>query len=73
MTLDKEPKIKLIDRWAVIDMLGVSESTLERLMVSDESFPLPRRISTRSIRWLQHEVEDYIRHLERVDYFAEVG
>lgn len=60
----------LIDRWAVIKMLGISESTLERLMVKDPNFPLPRRIGTRSIRWLKHEVEAYIQGLIPVDYFA---
>ena len=59
----------LIDRWAVIKMRGISESTLERLMVKDSNFPMPRRIGTRSIRWLKHEVEAYIQGLVLVDYF----
>ena len=70
MPFATEQKIRLIDRWAVINMLGISESTLERLMVNDKRFPLPRRLGTRSIRWLQHEVEAYIRGLELVDYFS---
>ena len=63
-------KIRLIDRWSVIDMLGISESTLERRMVDDELFPRPRRIGTRTIRWIEADVEDYLLNLETVDPFA---
>lgn len=65
-----QPPIRLIDRWAVIKMLGISESTLERMMIRDETFPQPRRIGTKSIRWLEHEVTAYIDRLPVVDYFA---
>ncbi|PVA05913.1 helix-turn-helix transcriptional regulator [Thalassorhabdomicrobium marinisediminis] len=65
------PTLRLIDRWAVIDRLGISESTLERMMVREVDFPQPRRISSRSIRWLEHEVDAYSRKLETVDYFGE--
>lgn len=65
------PELRLIDRWKVIDMLGISESTLERLMVREENFPMPRRISSRTVRWLEHEVQAYIRKLDIVDYFAD--
>ena len=41
------PRVRLIDRWEVIHMLGISESTLERRMVSDERFPAPRRLGAR--------------------------
>ncbi|MBM2576414.1 AlpA family phage regulatory protein [Jannaschia sp. Os4] len=51
-------------------MLGISESTLERRMVDDELFPRPRRIGTRTIRWIEADVEDYILNLETVDPFA---
>ena len=57
------PKIELINRWEVVKMLGISESTLERMLVRDENFPLPRRLDTRTVRWLRHEVEDYINSL----------
>jgi predicted DNA-binding transcriptional regulator AlpA len=69
MSKFEPPKLRLIDRWAVIDMLGISESTVERLMVSDDRFPMPRRIGSRSVRWLEHEVQAYIRSLTKVDYF----
>lgn len=69
MSVVTTTEIKLIDRWAVIGMLAISESTLERLMVRDAKFPMPRRLGSRSIRFLKHEVEDYINGLDRVDYF----
>ena len=68
---NSQPKIELINWWEVIRMLGISESTLERMLVRDENFPLPRRLGTRTVRWLQHEVEDYIRSLEIVEYFGD--
>ncbi|SFJ02019.1 helix-turn-helix transcriptional regulator [Jannaschia pohangensis] len=61
---------RLIDRWEVIDMLGISESTLERRMVDDETFPQPRRLGSRTIRWIEADVEAYIFGLEAVDYFS---
>jgi predicted DNA-binding transcriptional regulator AlpA len=70
MTTKIEVQIQLIDRWLVIKMLGISESTLERMMLCDTKFPMPRRIGSRSIRWLKHEVEEYIYGLKRVDYFG---
>ena len=70
MTTKIEAQIQLIDRWSVIKMLGISESTLERIMVRDTKFPMPRRIGSRSIRWLKHEVEQYIEGLKPVDYFG---
>lgn len=66
-----KPDLQLIDRWEVIRMLGISESTLERMQVREEHFPLPRRLGSRTVRWLKHEVEHYIRTLETVDYFAD--
>lgn len=69
-TSETKSKIRLIDRWTVIDMLGISESTLERRMVDDELFPRPRRIGTRTIRWIEADIEDYILNLETVDPFA---
>ncbi|SOH95709.1 transcriptional regulator, AlpA family [Monaibacterium marinum] len=66
-----QPDLQLIDRWEVIRMLGISESTLERMLVRDEHFPLPRRLGTRTVRWLKHEVESFIRSLEVVDYFGD--
>ena len=62
--------IQLIDRWEVIRMLGISESTLERLQIREERFPLPRRLGSRTVRWLKHEVEGYILNLDVVDYFG---
>lgn len=70
MNTETKDDLIMINRWEVIKMLGISESTLERMMVRDTSFPMARRLGTRSIRWLKHEVEDYIRGLDRVDYFA---
>ena len=52
-------------------MLGISKSTLERMLVRDENFPLPRRLGTRTVRWLRHEVEDYLGSLEIVEYFGD--
>lgn len=52
-------------------MLGISESTLERKQVEEEHFPAPRRLGTRTVRWLKHEVEHYILGLEVVDYFSD--
>ena len=66
---NSQPDLQLIDRWEVVRMLGISESTLERMQVREEKFPLPRRLGSRPVRWLRHEVEHYIRSLEVVDYF----
>ena len=68
---NSQPNLQLIDRWEVVRMLGISESTLERMQVREEHFPLPRRLGSRSVRWLRHEVEHYIQSLEIVDYFGD--
>ena len=68
---NSEPDLQLINRWEVMRMLGISESTLERMLVREERFPLPRRLGTRTVRWLRHEVENYIRGLDIVDYFGD--
>ncbi len=73
MSKNTSPTLRLIDRWKVLDMLGISESTLERLMVREIDFPLPRRISSRTVRWVEHEVQAYILSLETVDYFGQTG
>jgi len=64
-----KPSIKLIDRWKVLGMLGISDSTLDRIVTKEVNFPVSFRIGHRSIRWLEHEVEDYIYKLERSDRF----
>ncbi|MEP1768241.1 MAG: AlpA family phage regulatory protein [Sulfitobacter sp.] len=67
---NSQPNLQLIDRWEVVRMLGISESTLERKQVEEEHFPAPRRLGSRTVRWLKHEVEHYILGLEVVDYFG---
>jgi len=63
-------KLRLIDRWAVTRMLGISQSTMERRQREDVNFPVPLLIGTRNVRWLEHEVEGYILNLPRADRFA---
>lgn len=65
----QEGKLRLIDRWAVTRMLGISLSTMERRQREDVNFPVPLLIGTRNVRWLGHEVENYILNLPRADRF----
>lgn len=63
-------EFRLIDRWKVKRMLGISLSTMERRQREDINFPVPLLIGTRNVRWLQHEVENYILNLPRADRFV---
>ena len=63
-------EFRLIDRWKVKRMLGISLSTMERRQREDINFPVPFLIGTRNVRWLQQEVEDYILNLPRADRFG---
>jgi len=67
---DDKRQVRLIDRWGVLGMLGISDSTLDRIIMNDLDFPVPFVVGARSIRWLEHEVEQYIYGLERSDRFA---
>ena len=66
----REGEFRLITRWAVTRMLGISLSTMERRQREDVNFPVPFLIGTRNVRWLQHEVENYILNLPRADRFG---
>lgn len=66
----KEGEFRLIDRWAVTRMMGISLSTMERRQREEVNFPVPYLIGTRNLRWLQHEVEQYILNLPRLDRFG---
>jgi len=65
----EEKPLKLIDSWEVINKLGVSHSTMERMRLNDINFPVPVKVGARSIRYLENEIDDYIYSLPRADPF----
>lgn len=50
---------RLLPRDAVETRVGITTSTLYRMMRSGE-FPEPLRIGSRCVRWSEHEVEQWI-------------
>jgi predicted DNA-binding transcriptional regulator AlpA len=65
----EEKPLKLIDSWEVINKLGVSHSTMERMRLKDINFPVPVKVGARSVRYLENEIDDYIYSLPRADPF----
>lgn len=54
----KAPKRYLREK-EVLDRIGISRSTLHA-WCRDNLFPLPRKISEKSIRWLESEVDAWM-------------
>ena len=50
---------KLIKKNEVMEMCGISSSTLYRLIKSGQ-FPNPVKTSERSVAWIENEVEQWI-------------
>ena len=50
---------KLITQKQVVDLVGVSRTTIWRLERAGK-FPRRRQVSTKSVRWNQAEIEDWI-------------
>ncbi|PWR01299.1 AlpA family phage regulatory protein [Meridianimarinicoccus roseus] len=51
---------RLLTRKQVSEVLGVSESSIERWCREREDFPLPRHLAGRSVRWLLSEVHQFL-------------
>ncbi len=51
--------MKLVRKADLIEMIGVSETTLDR-MVKAERFPPPMRIGARAVAWTEDEVREWI-------------
>ncbi len=46
-----------LDRSDAAKALALSESTLEKLVREDDSFPKPRRLSANRVGWLRRELD----------------
>ncbi len=46
-----------LDRSGAAQALALSESTLEKLVREDETFPKPRRLSANRVGWLRRELD----------------
>lgn len=55
----KVEEVRLLNERQVAELVGVSKSTLRR-MVSANEFPKPIRIGKRAIRWRRSEVLEWI-------------
>ncbi len=51
---------KLLTQKQVVDLVGVSRTTIWRLERAGK-FPRRRQVSTKAVRWDQSEIEDWIR------------
>ncbi|MXY22213.1 MAG: AlpA family phage regulatory protein [Dehalococcoidia bacterium] len=50
---------RLLNRGEVEDFVGLSTSSLYRLMRGD-SFPLPIRVGQRAVRWPEKEINEWL-------------
>ena len=57
---------KLIRLSSVIDLTGLSKSSIYK-QIQERTFPAQVHIGTRSVAWLQSDVENWIRHCVRAD------
>ena len=53
------PRPKLISIKAVAERVGLSRSSIYRL-VAEDAFPRPVKVSERRVTWLEHEVDAFI-------------
>ncbi len=53
---------KILRQEAVLEMTGLSRTTLWRLR-NAKKFPPPVKLSTRAIGWLRSEIERWLRNL----------
>lgn len=51
---------QLLKLTEVADILGVSRWTVNRLVERDPSFPAPIRLSPRTPRWRQQDIDEYL-------------
>jgi prophage regulatory protein len=56
------PPERLVRRPEVLHRISTSKSSLDR-MVRDGRFPAPRKLSARSVAWLESEVSAWIAQL----------
>ena len=59
MTYGHSPDHVLVPLSTVVELTGVSESTIRRLRQADK-FPRARKVSQRSVRWVLAEILDWI-------------
>lgn len=55
---------RLIRRQEVQHRVGVGRSTIYRWM-ADGSFPKPVQLGKRSVGWIEHEIDDWLRSRSR--------
>lgn len=56
--------MRLIKIKVVMDMTGLGRSTIYKFM-AEGSFPMPVRLSTRSVAWVESEIQNWIQ--EKID------
>ena len=61
---DKNPPNGLLVRAQVEKRTGLSTSSIYRLM-RQQNFPLPIVVGARNVRWIEDEIEEYMRQRPR--------
>lgn len=59
MQNESESKSRLIRRWHVQNLIGLSTSQIYKMM-ADKTFPQPVRLTARSVAWWEHEVREWM-------------
>lgn len=60
---DEQVAMRLLSKGDLVEILRTSESTIDRKVKEDPSFPQPRKLSGNSIRWISGEVYAFIASL----------
>lgn len=68
MNKKNHPELRLVSKHELCTLLSASESSIDRWLRSDPSFPQPRRLGPGAIRWRLDEVHTFIRDMRAVEY-----
>lgn len=57
---------RLLDVRQVIDKCGVGRTSIYRLM-EESGFPQPRRITPQRVKWIESEIDEWMKTLPKED------